>query len=507
MQKERIKVLYVDDEEGNLRSFKANFRRDFDVHIASSAKEALEVLAKEHMHVVISDQRMPGENGAELLAQVKELHPSAIRMLLTGYADIQAVIDAVNKGRIYAYTTKPWDPSDLKLRIQQAYEVYRLRNEKDQLLRRYQQVFAASGDPIVIVDENGTIAELNPALEQLIGSDRATLIRGGLTSLITDMEDLRKALRGRRKGKSFQNVDLTLNTPDGRTIDCLLTVSLLGNNSEGKRLYQAIIKDITDRKQEEERLRKLNYDLDRRVSVRTKQLLEALEDLGSFSYTVAHDLRSPLKNILALSDLQLEQLSGKVEEQDLAERIHRGAERMIQLVDDLLRFAQTNTRELQREEVDMHVLVEQLVHELPSAGHAPTIVNSVPPGSLVKVDRAMMSVLLQNLISNAVKFTRSVTAPRVEIGLDTEPEGHQLWVKDNGVGFDGSGSKLVFAAFKRMHRADQFEGNGVGLAIVQRIVNKHGGEVWAESRPGHGTTIHVRIPTGAAIEQALPFAS
>lgn len=507
MKNEPIKVLYVDDEESNLRSFKANFRRDFDVHLAASAKEAMELLSREPMHVVISDQRMPGENGAELLAQVKDKHPSAIRMLLTGYADIEAVIDAVNRGRIYAYATKPWDPSDLKLRIQQAYEVFRLRDDKEQLLRRYQQIFAASGDPIVIVNEDGRIIEVNPALEQLIGSDRQVLMQGGLTGLISDMNDLRKALRGRRKGKSFQNVDLTLNTPDGRTIDCLLTVSLLGNAADGKRLYQTIIKDITDRKQEEERLRKLNHDLDRRVSVRTKQLLEALEDLGSFSYTVAHDLRSPLKNILALSDLQLDQFPEHGEERDLADRIHRGAERMIQLVDDLLRFAQTNTRELQREEVDMHQLVEHLISELPVAGHAPALVNTIAEGRVVKVDRAMMSVLLQNLISNAVKFTRTVDSPRVEIGLEEEADGHRLWVKDNGVGFDNSGSKLVFAAFKRMHRTDQFEGNGVGLAIVQRIVNKHGGEVWAESRPGQGTTIQVRIPGAGAVEQALPFAS
>ncbi|MBK6542698.1 MAG: response regulator [Flavobacteriales bacterium] len=147
MNKERIKVLYLDDEEGNLVAFRANFRRDLDVFTATTAEEALALLDREHIPVVISDQRMPLVTGVDFLAQVKQRHPNTIRMLLTGYADIQAVIDAVNKGRIYAYVTKPWDASDLLLRIQQANEVYGLRADRERMFRRYEQVFASSGDP------------------------------------------------------------------------------------------------------------------------------------------------------------------------------------------------------------------------------------------------------------------------------------------------------------------------------------------------------------------------
>ncbi|MBK6752381.1 MAG: PAS domain S-box protein [Flavobacteriales bacterium] len=508
MNKERIKVLYLDDEEGNLVAFRANFRRDLDVFTATTAEEALALLDREHIPVVISDQRMPLVTGVDFLAQVKQRHPNTIRMLLTGYADIQAVIDAVNKGRIYAYVTKPWDASDLLLRIQQANEVYGLRADRERMFRRYEQVFASSGDPIVIVDEKGAIHEANPATEKLFGIDRARILALHMNDLLEEPGSLRRSLSGRRRGRAFQNVDLTLRTPSGHTVDGLLTINYLGLSDAGDRLFQAIIKDITDRRQEEQRLVKLNADLDRRVAVRTRQLLEALEDLGSFSYTVAHDLRSPLKNILALSELVKEQ-SAKSDpaQQEVTERIHRGASRMIDLVDDLLRFSQSNNRELQCGEVRLRPLVQEVIDEIPNAAHNPALKNSVPEGTLVHADAAMLKVVLVNLLSNAVKFTRQVENPAIEVGSEAEEGRMRFWVRDNGVGFDSTGSKAVFGAFKRMHRADQFEGSGIGLAIVQRVINKHGGDVWADSTVGKGTTITVQLPDSAPEQRQLLFAS
>lgn len=508
MNKERIKVLYLDDEEGNLVAFRANFRRDLEVFTATTADEALALLDREHIPVVISDQRMPLVTGVDFLAQVKQRHPYSIRMLLTGYADIQAVIDAVNKGRIYAYVTKPWDANDLLLRIQQAFEVYSLRADRDRLFRRYEQVFAASGDPIVIVDEKGGIHEANPATEKLFGVDRAHILTLRMNDLLEEPGNLQHSLSGRRRGRAFQNVDLTLRTPSGHTVDGLLTINYLGINDAGDRLFQAVIKDITDRRQEEQRLLKLNADLDRRVAVRTRQLLEALEDLGSFSYTVAHDLRSPLKNILALSELIKEQkVPIEPAHREITERIHRGASRMIELVDDLLRFSQSNNRELQYGEVDLRSLAQEVIDEVPGAAHDPVIKNLVPEGTSVHADAAMLKVVLVNLLSNAVKFTRQSEHAIIEVGSEKEDDRVRFWVRDNGVGFDSTGSKAVFGAFKRMHRADQFEGSGIGLAIVQRVINKHGGEVWADSALGKGTTITVQLPANTPEHRQLQIAS
>ena len=508
MDKHRINVLYVDDEEGNLTAFKATFRRDFQVHVAVSAEAALTLLEQHPIHVVISDQRMPGTTGSQFLTIVREKYPRTIRMLLTGYSDIEAVVEAINKGGIYSYCTKPWDPNDLKLRIEQAYEVHSLRDQREQLMQRYRQVFESSGDPVVILDTEGHLLDGNPATLKLLGVSAEALRGLTLGSLLETPEQLEQAVNALKEGRAFVNADITLRAPNGHTIDCLVTLTALGPSPDGRPLAQAMIKDITDRKQEENRLRKLNEDLDRRVSVRTRQLLDALEDLGSFSYTVAHDLRSPLKNMLALSEHLNEQSAPEArEERELVHRIHKGAARMLQLVDDLLRFSHTNTREVQRAEVSVLELVKETIADHVPSDRLQQVHIEVSHGSTLSADKAMLSVALGNLLSNALKYTRGTASPAIVVGHRIDGEQHVIWVTDNGVGFDSDKTDQAFGAFKRLHRADQFEGTGVGLSIVQRIVAKHGGRAMAESAPGKGTTVTISLPRTPVLEQQLPFAS
>jgi PAS domain S-box-containing protein len=508
MRNDRIRVLFVDDEEGNLKAFKASFRRDMDVLLASSGAAALELLAKEEVHVIISDQRMPEMSGSEFLAIARQRYPAAMRMLLTGYADLEAVVNAVNKGGIYAYATKPWDENDLKLRIQQAFEIRQLRVEKERLLDRYAQVFEASADPIVIVDQRGEVLEVNNACARLLGTPREELLTARFTDFLEDAHGLVQSLKKHRSGKDFVNVDLTLRTPAGSIIDCLMTATYLGAQDGRRDVFQAIIKDVTDRKQEEKRMHKLNADLDKRVAVRTSQLLEALEDLGSFSYSVAHDLRSPLKNIAAMSEHLRSTATGDpslAECLPFAERIERGAQHMIQLVDDLLRFSQTSTREIDLRKVPLKALVEEAIADIAPDERKTQIKLVMDPGSCVLADAPMLKVVLHNLLSNALKFTRTTAQPEIVVGHQRTGSSDHLWVQDNGVGFDAKYKDQAFGVFKRLHKAEQFEGTGVGLAIVQRVVAKHHGSARAESAVGQGTTIHIELPVSAIPEQALPF--
>ena len=252
-QPERIKVLYVDDEEGNLMAFRAGFRRDLDVRTATSAQEGMDILREWPAHVVLSDQRMPGTSGAEFLALVRREHPEAIRIMLTGYSDIGAVVDAVNNGGIHAYITKPWDPIDLKLRIEQAYEMYALRATRERMFQRYRQVFDAAGDPIVIVDETGTLLDANPATEKLLGIPREQLLSTNIRSFAPKADELAVTMATHREGTAFKNIEITIATPQGAMLDCLMTATYQGRTPEGKALFQAMFKDITDRKQEEKR--------------------------------------------------------------------------------------------------------------------------------------------------------------------------------------------------------------------------------------------------------------
>jgi PAS domain S-box-containing protein len=505
MAAERIRVLFVDDEENNLKAFKSTFRRDLDIHLASSGPEALEILDRENVHVIISDQRMPGMSGSEFLAIARERYPEKRRILLTGYSDLEAVIAAVNQGGIHAYATKPWDANDLLLRIKQTYQILQLQEESAVLLQRYCQVFNTSADPIILVDRRARIIDANGACAKLVGVPLKELIGSRFTEHIENARTLVASLRSQQTLGAGANIDLTLHTRNGKVIDCLMTSTYLGKGDHGVDVFQAMIKDISDRKQQEERLRKLNSDLDKRVAVRTAQLMEALEDLGSFSYTVAHDLRSPLKNIVALC----EHLSSHVEGSDmevtaLTNRIHKGAQRMIELVDDLLRFSQTNTRELELRRVHLHPLVQDLVAELTHTDRRGQVHIEIAPDACVLADASMLKVVLQNILSNALKFSRHTLEPRIVIAHRRENGRDLITVQDNGVGFDAAHKQQVFGAFKRLHKQEQFEGTGVGLAIVHRIVGKHGGEVWADSELGKGTTIHVSLPS-EAVEQSPGF--
>ena len=507
-QLERIKVLYVDDEEGNLMAFRASFRRDFDVAVALNATEALAWLEHNSVHVVISDQRMPGMSGSDFLSIVRTRWPKAVRLLLTGFSDLQAVVDAINLGGIHAYITKPWDPTDLKLRIEQAHEIHVLREERERLFNQYRQVFDASGDPIIMVDGEGKIHEANAAALQLVKLDRAELLRTNFTKFVVDKDIIMRRLKASRQGGVFRNIDVTLRTPDGRTIDCLITATGVGKTPEGTRLYQAMIKDVTDRMQQQKYLQKLNSDLDKRVNVRTKQLMEALDDLGSFSYSVAHDLRSPLKNIKVLSDhlSSMASLRGDADEQDISRRIHKGASRLISLVDNLLRFARTDSRKVESLEIDVAGVAQECIQDLAGDNAHVEFILPEPGEALIQADPNMLRVVLDNLIGNAVKFTKEQARPRIELGHAHKDGADILWVQDNGVGFESDKNEQLFGVFKRLHSADRFEGTGIGLALVDRIMKKHGGWCWAEGAPDKGATIYIRFPAKGA-DQELRQAS
>ncbi len=495
-ENERISVLYVDDEEGNLMAFKASFRREFEVHVANNAKDALAWLEENSPHVVISDQRMPGMSGSEFLSVVRNRWPRVVRLLLTGFSDLQAVVDAINLGGIHAYITKPWDPTDLKLRIEQAYEVHSLRSQRDRLFERYRQVFDTSGDPILIMDEKGHFREMNTAARKLLRLDHAQAKAAQIGDFVQDVQNLWRRMRKRREGTAYKNVEVTLDIPNGPTIDCLITISRISTGTRKETLYQAMVKDITDRKQEENQLRKLNSDLDKRVAIRTKQLMEALDDLGAFSYSVAHDLRSPLKNIKVMSEhlSSMAALKGEEEERDLSDRIHKSVSRLITLVDDLLRFSRTDSKEGEFTQVDVAALMQECIAEL---NPRPDRIHFHLPAlgqHFIHADPSMAKVAFNNLLANAVKFTRDREQPVIKIGMERDAESHVVWVKDNGVGFDGEKKDQLFGVFKRLHSAAQFEGTGIGLALVGRIMKKHQGTCWADGSPGKGATFYLRFP-------------
>lgn len=238
----------------------------------------------------------------------------------------------------------------------------------------------------------------------------------------------------------------------------------------------------------EESLQAMNETLEERVVERTRELEAANRELEAFSYSVSHDLRAPLRAINGYSQVILETEAEHISDEGkrMFERILRNSNRMGQLIDDILEYSRAGRSQLERTKVDMDALARAVAREF--AEDYPSAVVEFRRLPAVDADRAMLHQVLVNLVGNAFKYSAASEPPLIEIGMRSENGATVFFVSDNGVGFDMQYAGKLFGMFQRMHTDGQFPGTGVGLAIVKRLIERHGGRVWAESQPGRGST-------------------
>ncbi|WP_051181686.1 ATP-binding protein [Thermithiobacillus tepidarius DSM 3134] len=266
---------------------------------------------------------------------------------------------------------------------------------------------------------------------------------------------------------------------------------------ESPPVFVAIHEDISERqrakaerRQAEAEIRQLNAELERRVAERTAELSAVNQELESFSYSVSHDLRAPLRGIDGFSRAVLEDCGDILSDscrQDL-ERVRAASQRMAQLIDDLLQLAQATRGELRREPVNLSDLARRIATNLYASEPEREVEFHVAPDVIARGDPRLLQVVLENLLGNAWKFTGKHANARIEFGAFAQDGQTVYFVRDNGAGFDMAYAGKLFGAFQRLHGASEFEGTGVGLAIVQRIIRRHGGRIWAESTVGQGAT-------------------
>ena len=362
---------------------------------------------------------------------------------------------------------------------------------------RFSKAFHSSPQPMTITSlEDGKYLDVNDRFLELSGYSREEVI--GHSSIELNfwegMAARAELVDPLKNGRSVRNLESRFRSKNGRIRYFLSSADLIELNGQLRVLVAA--SDITERKQAEEELNLLNAELEKRVADRTDELDAKARELESFAYSVAHDLKAPLRGIEGYSRLLLEDHMDALGEEgrDFLRAIRGSTERMNLLIDDLLAYSRIERRAFSAEPIEIRPLVENLIKERRIEFEERKIIFTMEVnGSVVIADTAGLSQALRNYLDNAIKFTSETRDPRIEVGADETEKSCRLWVRDNGVGFDMKFHDRIFEIFHRLHPMENYPGTGIGLAIVRKAIERMGGRVWAESEPGKGATFYLEV--------------
>ena len=358
--------------------------------------------------------------------------------------------------------------------------------------RRFRDLATLLPQVIFEVDTTGKITYVNQPAYQIFGYNQDELENGINIFQIILPEEREMAfqnLKNALDGMKTDGAEYHMRRKDGTTLVTMVYSSPILKDDAVVGI-RGILVDITELKQVEENIRKLNEELENRVAERTRDLESANRELDSFSYSVSHDLRAPLRAIDGFSMILLHEHAAILPDEVTVylEKIRENTQRMGALIDDLLNFSRMSRLPLNRFLVDPSSIAREAYDEFrfETMGRGIDVVIQEMPAC--SADPALLKQVFTNLLSNALKFTRARDIARIEVGSCTNERKTVYYVKDNGIGFDMKYAPKLFGVFQRLHNDPSIEGTGVGLAIVERIIHRHGGEIWAESVQGEGTT-------------------
>jgi len=363
---------------------------------------------------------------------------------------------------------------------------------RDQLLEAHSRTTAileSISDGFNVFDREWRYTYVNPAAARMVHLSREELLGKNIWELWPHLPDTPFGAAYRRAVD--QNVPVQVEAFYPAPLNAWFEVRCYPS-PEGLSIF---FNDVTKRKQAEEEIHRLNAELEQRVRDRTAELQAANQELETFAYTVSHDLRAPLRGIDGWSAALVEDFGPQLNEEALhcLGRVRSEAQRMGQLIDDLLRLSRVTRAPLERDSVDLTEVARSVADNLREVHAGRRIEFAIQPGLTAYGDARLLEVALTNLLNNAAKFTGKQAEARIEVGRTEHAGQSAFFVRDNGAGFDMAYARSLFGPFQRLHRASEFPGTGIGLATVQRIIHRHGGRVWAEAQVDRGATFYFTL--------------
>ncbi len=479
---EKVRILLVDDNEDNLISLEAALDvLGEQLILARSGRQALRELLEHDFAAILLDVKMPEMDGfetAELIRSRKRSQQTPI-LFLTGYRNEEHLFRGYDLGAV-DFLFKPIVPEVLRSKV--AVFVALSRSAQQQRIQaeilkkaeqRFRSLLNAAPDAMLITKESGEIVLANSRTDGLFGYSRSELLGHDIRKLIPDWAPAREAdscawIAVRSDGTSF---------PSEVSSSPLVT-------DEGL-LVTSAVRDMSERQRNEER-----------IEERNRQLAALNQELEAFSYSVSHDLRAPLRSIEGFSKILLRDYAGQQLDETAAgylERMRTAASGMGQLIEDLLELSRVSRTVLSPEAVELSRLAEVAIEDFRSRDPERKVEAVIEPGMCARGDSRLLSVALSNLLGNAWKFTGNTANAHIEFKREVIDGTNVFSIRDNGAGFNPEFSDKLFAPFQRLHRVSEFEGSGVGLAIVQRVIHRHNGRVWASGKVGEGATFYFTL--------------
>lgn len=337
---------------------------------------------------------------------------------------------------------------------------------------------------------NKRMAEiLNTTIDDILGTDQDFVLHPSERNNV--VQRFKRRLKGQNEPIQYETLFIDRQTGDPVPVELTAFISQWDGEPSGV----VFVRDIKQRKATEAELKRYREQLEQMVSERTAELENAIKELESFSYSVSHDLRSPLRSIDGFSQLILEDYRDRLDENgiDYLTRVRKAAQRMAQLIDDILLLSRVSRHKLTIGPVNLSQIAEDsaVAQKELYCGHNVNI--SISPNMQGRGDQRLLRIVMDNLLENACKYTAKQSHAEVEFGFKRENDTTIYFVKDNGVGFDMQYANKLFGAFQRLHGMDEFPGTGIGLATVKRIIDRHGGKIWAEGQPDKGATFYFTL--------------